>query len=233
MRGIVVDVDDPLLEGRVALHVPKMVTKYDPNKVMPSSRKQSTNTDLMQNDEFKDLVATEVETVNYIWFRPKFQNCFMVPYVGQTVSCYFEDGDPQKPYYDAQNVTLNGEVIPMTKLKPSGDKYNANTKPLIHVMHEFHDGTIVYHDENAENKRFAITFKNNHSISINENSKENSIEIVTESGHVVVLDQKNGHITTKTAGGHVVKMDDIAGTITTSASTGGKIVTGNGKVMIN
>jgi hypothetical protein len=224
MRGTVVSVDDPYLEGRVALHVPKMVTKHDPRNVSQTSRQQSLNTDIVQNEEFKDLISTSVETVNYIWFRPLFQHCFRVPYVGTVVSCYFEDGDPQKPYYYPLAVSLNGEVTPMTKLKNPADKYEKDTKPFIHVLEEFKDGTIVYHNENKPNKRFAITFQNNHSISINENEKENSIELITESGHVIVLDQKNKHITAKTSEGHIVKLDDVAKSISLTTIAGHKIL---------
>jgi hypothetical protein len=224
MRGTVVSVDDPQLEGRIALHVPKLVTKHDPRDASTRSRKQSLNTDIVQNDDFKDLIASDVETVNYIWFRPKFQHSFRVPYVGTVVDCYFEDGDPQKPYYNPLTISLNGEVTPMTKLKNPADKYEAKTKPFIHVLEEFKDGTIVYHNENKPNKRFAITFQNNHSISINENEKENSIELVTESGHMIVLDQKNKHITAKTAEGHIVKMDDVAKSIALTTIEGHKIL---------
>lgn len=244
MRGIVVDNHDPQLEGRVALHVPKMVTKYDPKKVVTQSRKQSINTDLVQNDDFRDLIATDIETVNYIWFRPIFQNGFLVPYVGQTVHCIFEDGDPSKPYYYPFNATLNGEVIPMSKLKASADKYDADKKPLVHVLAEFKDGTIIYHDENRDNKRLALTFQSNHSISINENPKENSIELITESGHVLVLDQKNKHITIRTARGHMFKLDDVSTEIT-ATTFGGKVkmvmrdsdgnleITNTGKTIVN
>lgn len=224
MRGVVVSVNDLQLEGRVALHVPKMVTKYDPKNVQVQSRKNSINTDIIANDDFKDLLSDSVETVNYIWFRPLFRSSFMVPYVGMTVQCFFEDGDPNKPYYYPHNTTLNGEVIPMTKLKATADKYDAATKPLVHVMNEFQDGTIVYHNENKANKRFAVTFQNNHSFSINENEKENSIQLITESGHELVLDQKNKHITATSAGLHMIKMDDVTSTITVKTTEGHTVI---------
>jgi len=247
MRGIVVNNEDPQLEGRVALNVPKFITKHDPNKVMPVSSTEQIDAGNLRNEEIKDFVPSSVKTANFIWFRPVFNNNFLVPYVGQVVYCFFEDGDPNKPYYYPHAATLNGEVTPMDKLKSTADKFDADKKPKIHVLAEFKDGTIVYHNENAKTKRFAITFKNNHSISINENPEENSIEFITQSKHRVVLDQLNKHITVKTSGGHVgtfddlnkkvqitttgghnILLDDATGHITIQASSGGVIKMGGG-----
>lgn len=247
MRGIVVNNEDPQLEGRVALNVPKFITKHDPNKVMPVSSTEQIDAGNLRNEEIKDFVPSSVKTANFIWFRPVFNNNFLVPYVGQVVYCFFEDGDPNKPYYYPHAATLNGEVTPMDKLKSTADKFDADKKPKIHVLAEFKDGTIVYHNENAKTKRFAITFKNNHSININENPEENSIELITQSKHRVVLDQLNKHITVKTSGGHVgtfddlnkkvqitttgghnILLDDAAGHITIQASSGGVIKMGGG-----
>jgi hypothetical protein len=49
MRGIVVNNEDPQLEGRVALNVPKFITKHDPNKVMPINSEEQINTDNLCN----------------------------------------------------------------------------------------------------------------------------------------------------------------------------------------
>jgi hypothetical protein len=224
MRGVVVSNEDPSMEGRVALNVPKLVTKHDPKKVMPIKSKESIDTSNCRNEEIKDAISASVETCNYIWFRPVFNNCFLVPYVGQVVYCFLEDGDIRKAYYLPQSATLNGEVTPMDRLKATADKFDAATKPKIHVIQEYHDGTIIYHNENAPNKRLAITFKNNHSISINENPEENSIELITESKHKIVLDQRNKQILIKTSGGHTILMDDLAPKILLNTTAGHKIL---------
>lgn len=247
MRGVVVKNDDPTMEGRVALNVPKLITKYDPKKVAPLEAKERMDLSNLRNEEIVDAIPVAVSTANYIWFRPIFNNCFLVPYVGQTVYCFFEDGDPNKPYYYPFEASLNGEIIPMSKLKATSDKFDSDKKPKIHVISEFKDGTIVYHNENTDNKRFAVTFKNNHSLSINENAEENSIELITESKHRVVLDQRNKQIIVKSSSGHMVLMDDLnkkilvqsvgghkillddaSGHVTMEASSGGVIKMGNG-----
>lgn len=252
MRGIVVSNKDEMLEGRVALMVPKMVNKYDPKKISAVTIKESVSASNMRNEEMTDLIPSEVSTSNHIWFRPVSNNNFIVPYVGQVVYCFFEDGDPQKAYYYPQECSLNGEVIPMEMLKHSKDKYEADRKHKVHTIFEFHDGTIMYHNENGDHKRFAVTFRNNHSISINDNADENSIQIITSSGHVIVcddiakniviktaaghsiiLDDPSKNITAKTIGGHTISMDDPSSNIWLKASSGGKIRIGNGTVSIN
>jgi hypothetical protein len=208
MRGIVISTADPNLEGRVAVLIPKIAQKYDPSDVRKNERTISVSQDNLRNKEIGEMAAKSVSVVSHIWCRPKFRNNFLVPYEGQSVYVEFEDGDPNKPYYDAQSPTLNGEVTPMTKLKATADRFDPDRKPLVHVMHEFRDGTIVYFNENGDNKRYEIAFKNGHSFSVNENGAENSIELVTESGHKVVLDQLNKHVTFRSAGGHRMHLHD-------------------------
>lgn len=220
MRGIVVSNKDEMLEGRVALMVPKMINKYDPKKISAITIKESVSTSNMRNEEMTDLVPSEVSTSNHIWFRPVFNNDFIVPYVGQVVYCFFEDGDPQKPYYYPQECSLNGEVIPMEKLKHSKDKFDADRKHKIHTIFEFHDGTIMYQNENKDHKRLAITFRNNHSISINENPDENSIEIITSSGHVIVCDDLKKNIIIKSSAGHSIILDDPTKNVTVRTISG-------------
>jgi hypothetical protein len=228
MRGVVVSNEDPLLEGRVALNVPKFINMADPKKIAKVESTETFDLSNLRNTEIKEAISQSVKTANYYWFRPVFNNCFLVPYAGQVVYCFFEDGCPSKAYYYPQSATLNGEVIPMDKLKATSNRFDVDTKPKIHVFQEYKDGTIVYHDENVKTKRFAITFKNNHSISINENPEENNIEIITESNHIVILNQKDKQILIKSAGGHTVLLDDISAHIEIIASSGGHIKMGSG-----
>ena len=247
LRGIVIDVNDPNLEGRIALNVPKFITKYDTSIKEKKSKKEFIEKENLLNPELKDFVRDDIENVNYIWFRPVFQNSFKVPYVGQTVFCFFEDGDPNKPYYFPFGPSLNGEVTSMDKVKATSDLFDHDKKHLIHVIQEGKDGSIIYFNENASNKRFEVAFSNNHSFSINENESENSIHFVTSNGNLLVLDELNKHITVKTSGGHIIKLDDQnkvcslttsgghkinlddgSGTVEISASSGGKIALGSG-----
>lgn len=223
MRGVVIRTDDPHLEGRIALHIPKLVTKFDHQNIRETTTTTKTNTSIISNKEFISAINTDVKHTNIIWCRPAHQNNYEIPYKGQVVYCYFEDGDPQKPYYLNDTPTLNGDAMPMAKLKATKHRYESKTKPLVRVFFEGQDSTIHYFDENEETKRYAITFKNNHSISINENSNENSIELITESGHRIVLDQKNKHVTVNTSKGHKMVMHDVSEDVLVQTIAGHKI----------
>ena len=252
MRGTVMSTADPSLEGRIAVLIPKLMLKNDPNKIGKLNEKQSLTTEIFKNKEIADLCNNNVETSNTVWARPKFNNSFMVPYVGQTVEVFFEDGDPNKIYYNPLEISLEGQVIEMDMVKSTEDRFSVEKKPFIHVFKEFKDATIMYFNENQANKRFEITFKSKHSISINENLKEDCIEIVTKDSHRVILDTKNKHVTVHTSkghkifmddagkqikitttGGHIIHMDDNAKSITAKASSGGKMVLGQGNVRLN
>jgi hypothetical protein len=208
MRGTVIRTDDPKLEGRIGVMIPKLILKSDPSLTEREEISKPVNSGILANSKMQSIIKSSLMSVNYIWCRPVFRNEHLVPYKGQVVYCFFEDGDPNKPYYENITPTLDGQVTPMDKVKQSANRFDPVAKPLIKVIKEFSDGTIIYYDENDNSKRFAITYKNNHSISINLNDNENSLELITNSNHKFTLDQKNQNIKAQTSEGHILIMDD-------------------------
>ena len=207
MRGVVVDVYDPMLEGRVALMIPKLALKYDPTVTETDTKSLNINKDMIANSGMQQHTKDTIEVINYLWARPSSKN-YMIPYKGETVYCYMEDGDPNKLYWQRMFPTLNGEVTEMELVKNGANKFNKEAKPFIHVFEEFSDSTIVYYDENSNSKRLAATMKNGHSISMNNNAKENNIELITGGKHRVVMDDLNKNITITSTSGHTAKLDD-------------------------
>ena len=224
MRGTVIRIDDPMLEGRIGVMIPKLLLKENPNSLEPNKEDISLSSGHIKNTSINSNLVSSIASVNYIWVRPIFLNEYMVPYIGQIVYCFFEDGDPNKPYYENNVATLNGSVTPMEKVKNTKNTFDKEAKPKIKVMHEFKDGTIVYYDENDNSKRFAITYKNNMSISINYNDKEKNIELITTSGHTVVLDDTNKNIRATTSGGHNLIMTDSGKSISMRSTGGASVV---------
>lgn len=208
MRGTVIRIDDPMLEGRIAVMIPKILLKENPNSSEPKKDELNLSSDHIKNVSINGNLPSTISSVNYIWVRPQFLNEYMVPYIGQVVYCFFEDGDPNKAYYETNIATLNGTVTPMEKVKNTKNTFDKETKPKIKVIKEFSDGTIIYYDENDNSKRFAITYKNNMSISINYNEKEKNIELVTTGKNLVILDDLNKSIRAVTGGGHTLNMSD-------------------------
>ena len=208
MRGTVIRIDDPMLEGRIGVMIPKLLLKENPNSLEPKKDELNLSSDHIKNVSISGNLPKTISSVNYIWVRPIFLSEYMVPYIGQVVYCFFEDGDPNKAYYETNIPTLNGTVTPMEKVKNTKNTFDKDAKPKIKVIKEFSDGTIVYYDENDNSKRFAITYRNNTSISINYNEKEKNIELTTASKHLVVLDELNKNIRAITSGGHILNMND-------------------------
>ncbi len=226
MRGIVFDVNDVKQEGRVALFIPKVNLQHD-----LQSASIETNTvpiDLSRHINKADLEGISEKTLtttNILWARPVFTNSFIVPYKGQTVYCFFEDGDPNKLYYYHDNFpTLNGQVQSGEKIKWTNPWFSPDKKAWIKIFYEAQDQSIHYFDENADTKRWAITFKNNHSMSINENITENSIELITEKGFLLRLDQFNKQNIIQTENKHTITMDDKGKTITIDSTNHHKII---------
>jgi hypothetical protein len=225
MRAIVMNNIDPNLEGRVQLLIPKIMIKFDPNSTKPIESKNEINTNLIQNKDFASSVSNTVKSSNYIWARPEFLNNYEVPYINQVVHCYFEDGDPQKCYYKYSAPTLNSEVIEFKNVKSAKSKLSKETRPQIKVFFESpKDNTIHYYDENQQSKRYAITFDSGYSISINENPDEGNIELITNSKHVIRLDQKDEHILIKSHSGHFVILQDKEEHITAKTKGGHYII---------
>lgn len=223
MRGIVVNVNDSMLEGRVAIMVPKMLTKFDPADVSSVTLKESINKDNMKNADLAEFVPNEVETTNSIWFRPKFMFSFEVPSVGDVVDCFFEDGDVQKPYYFPTKCTLNGEVTPMENIQHTSDRYDVGSKPKVRVMAEYPDGTIVYYNENDAHKMFSIKFSSGYEFSLKDNNAEQQILLSTKNGNKFVIDELAKKITLNSAGGNSITMQDEDGVISINSLKGSSL----------
>ena len=218
MRGTVVGTDDPTMEGRIKVLIPKLMLKADPSLAIPTEEDRPIDNSIVANTGVKKIISSSVKLVNFVWARPVFNNEYLVPYVGQTVYCFLEDGDPNKIYYEMSSPTLDGEVTPMEKVKNQANVFDPKKKPFIHVIKEFADGTIIYYDENDQ--RLAITYRNNHSISINNNEKDNHIELITNSNHKVILDQKNEFILLQSSKKHSIILDDKNKKISANTTNG-------------
>ena len=219
MRGIVVSNEDDKLEGRVALLIPKLALKFDPNIVEKVSFTLNNNKNIVGNTAVTNFIKDNVESVNYIWARPTAKN-YMIPYVGEAVYCFMEDGDPNKVYWTRLKPTLDGEVTDMELVKNGSNKFDKARKPFIHVFEEFSDGTILYYDENENAKRLEAKFKSGFTINMNDTDTNKSTEVKTASGHNILMDDLAKSINIKTAGGHNILMSDNEKVIRIKSSGG-------------
>lgn len=226
MRGLVVERIDPLMEGRIGVIIPRLMPGADPNMASPKETSSPISKDAIKNTELHDGISSSITSKNFLWARPKMstKGSYQVPYVGNTVSVYMEDGDPSKLYYDNAAPTLNGDAIPMDQVKASGDVWTPALKPNIHVFEEYKDGTIMYYNENEATREFEIKFSNGFMFSMADHATANQIEIITTTGHTIVLDQLNKKCYWKTAGGHMILLDDNGPAKIHVTTTGGHSV---------
>ena len=120
-RAKVLKIDDPLLEGRIGLFIPHILTEIpsDPtttvkeNKFIKETSVKNANTLGISNF---------VEKNNFIWARPLFLiengggGTYKVPSIGSWVIMFFEDGDPQKPRWIMGSSCIEGMSIPGRKI---------------------------------------------------------------------------------------------------------------------
>ena len=212
MRGTVMSVVDPRMEGRIAVNIPRVTPDGDPAAVAKKDKTEHVDSSVLENSEIADAVPSTVTSTNTMWARmlKGVSGESKVPYEGQTVYCFFEDGDPNKLYYYPQIPTLNGQNTSMDKVRSTFDKYTPNRRPLIHMLHEFKDGTTVYYNENPEFKEFQIITAGDQSFSIRDSAEFKQLELLNASGQRVLLDETNKQITAKTAGGHMIILSDEA-----------------------
>lgn len=210
LRGIVVDRIDPIMEGRVAITIPRLMHEGDPAGLKFKKKTINVNTDFLENNEISELVNTNVESSNAIWARPVKTESgrYKIPYVGQTIYVFMEDGDPSKTYYMPFGPTIQGDNPEMYFVKAVSDVYTPDKKPNIHLFEEFHDKTAIYYNENTETREYRVNLPNGSFLSISENETATQIEIQTSGKQSIVIDDTNKKITVTTASGHGIIMDD-------------------------
>lgn len=213
LRGIVVDREDPLMEGRIAVTIPRLIHEGDPAGLTLKTKTTNVNTDFLENPEVGELVNGSVETSNALWARPtkKTSGRYHVPYLGQTVYIFMEDGDPSKIYYMDFFPTIQGDNPEMYYVQAVSDVYTPDKKPNIHLLHEFLDRCAVYYNENKETREYRIHLPNNSYITILENDTDTKIELQTPSKHTIAMDDVAAKISVLTSKGHSIILDDGGG----------------------
>jgi hypothetical protein len=186
MNGTVIINEDPLMEGRVGVWIPKL---------MPFSKKYEApviNTETLDNSIINNQDPPSFEgdvlSVNYLWVRPlsrvqrekgkkhfsvndnKIEEYeqeietqtvggnFCVPRIGQEVLIFFLDEDPKKGYYMPLSPTILGEVIEGKHVYNQDNWKDTKKKPNIEVIREYWNGNIIEIDTNENTNTFSIVF---------------------------------------------------------------------------
>lgn len=260
--GIVVRVDDPLLEGRVAVNIPSL--SLIASHVKEEIKLSGTGQGFTINDSTS--ITSKLESSNYLWARPtNFVEAnensmnltnnggkYKVPKIGTNIVLFFMDNDPQKLYYMDATLTVKGELVSGKNIKDTDTWASATDKHLIQ-MYEFTNEDILEHNDKLGYLRFAKTA--GYEAIIVDNDKEKEFKVKTPSGHMIKLDEKNnnnfhlntasGHIMimsdkdaiikVTTAGGHILSIDDKGKKISLTSTGGNSVVINDntGNIEIN
>ena len=203
MRAVVLKRDDPLMEGRVGVRIPKVMTETDASdmEVCGMDINPKNPSDYDPNSEITPI--REVKTTNMLWARPVLpfspasedgklmsSGTFAVPTVGQAVYVFFEEGDVQKLRYYPFTPSLAGESIPMASLPEDSRQSleDPERRPNLRVLAETPRGHIMAFDENEDSDYFVIRFANGHELRMKGAEDDSRIEIRTANGNAVQLD---------------------------------------------
>ena len=151
-----------------------------------------------------------------------------VPRVGTELYVFFEDGDPQKCYWLPESPSIAGQTAPMKHVESVGNRDSITNKVNISVLHEGHNGSILYFDTNDNKNNLTAKLDNGHRFKIVHNETTSGILLDTQNGHRIHIMDKSGSdgsenkldnndqygnsqgtfITLQSAGGHRITADD-------------------------
>lgn len=208
---------DPSGDGQIAVFIPDLM----PNVANSDSEDQGTASvkpasEIFEgSEEFAGNIKTSVSNGNFIWCRPAgnlveinttgdasnaVSGNYKVPRNGTWVTVFFDNHDPNRPYYFPFSMTKFGEVIAGTLLGKSSLSTNSKTnwttpeaRVLIEVLMEYHNKNVIYIDNNENANSFVIQWANGHELVIH-HADESGIRLKTEQGHTLHLDENSTEI---------------------------------------
>lgn len=133
---------------------------------------------------------------------------FMVPEVGDEVLVAFEHGDFNRPF------VLGGLWNGQNAIPPEGKGASSGEKPLVRSWHSRTGHYMAMYD-NTDNKVEIITVSG-HTILMDDANKK--VEILTSGGHKVTMDDQGKKLELASSGGHKVTMDDNGRKLTVSST---------------
>ena len=248
-RGRVVNNVDPKGEARLGVFIPSLITEVPNNLEAPKPTTGAIPPTLFANQHELGL-SSQVKRDNYVWARPcahlvengsassNASGSYRVPANGTMVTVFFENDDPNKPYWLPFSPTVTGDVIAGSNL---GKGLNVETaaanwkdpakKVNMHILAEQPNGNVMYMDSNADTNAFVLRWANGHTVSVG-HAAESGIVLQTERGHKVQLDENSTEIRLQTHTGQVRIVLSDSGDITIT-NTGNTTINTTGNTTVN
>lgn len=232
---------DPTGAGRLKVYVPEIQEDDNWNKEPNEFDNLETPIEKIKN---KDPYEVEdYGDANYFWARsvqPIESNIpswsynhrstngghYKIPRIGQKIFIFFQDGDPNKPFWIPWHPTMDEET--MTPLFTSSPNWNdPNKKPNIDLL-AYWNGNFIEMDTNENN--------NSLTISVVDDPANKSGPIQGDGQYKIQLIhsdmQGRREINLRTPSGHNITMNDATGDITIHSS-GNIHMTANGTITAN
>lgn len=252
---VVNNVDDSG-EGMLGLFIPSIMTELSNMTEEPTPKTHVISEPIFENHG-DHQVSPQIKIDNYIWARPcafLVENGsgsngsggrFRIPKNGSMVTVYFENEDPNRPYWMPFTSTVEGDAISGREIGKGMNLANSSAnwtdpakKVNIDVIAEYDDGSVIVVDKNANSNSFALRWANGHTLSIC-HSSESGIYLETQKGHIVYLDENSGEIRVRTHSGKAKITLSDSGDITgyaesniTLNSAGSANVTAKGELLV-
>ena len=212
-RARVIRNDDERLEGRIGVFIPSLMTSYAGSQDEPAPNDLAIIPDFVENAADLGLANTVKEDV-YVWARPEHYvdgsrgGTYWVPTTGSTVLVYFENGDPNRLYWKPATAHLVDDILPQEGLSivrgnTAGNLEDPKKKPQFDLLREWPNGTSLYYDWNEDTNVLMIVLNNTHRIFLEKGDQGNAIEMQTEQGHLIRLDELSTEMTFRTQSGKV------------------------------
>ena len=178
--GIVRDIRDPQNLGRIKVDFPWLAEEAEAVAI---------SSDDDRAHSYWARIATLMAGSN--------RGSFFVPEVGDEVLVAFEHGDPDRPF--VIGALWNTDDPPPESMDTEGNNH-------IRSIHS-RSGHVITLDDNTDEQKAKVT-------------------ILSQAGHQIVLDDDGGQgkIELKTNAGHTITLDDAGGTVTVSDKAGNKLV---------
>ena len=212
-RARVVKNDDEKLEGRIGVFIPALMTSYPDSQREESPVNLPVVSDFIENASDLGLAKTIKEDV-YLWARPShfIENRrggkYWVPTLESIVLVYFENGDPNKPYWKPYTSHLPDDILPQeglvfTRGKTTENLEDPKKKPQFELLREWSNGTSIHYDWNEDTNVLMVVLNNTHRIFLEKGDHGDAIEIHTEQGHTIRLDEPSTEMRFTTQKGKV------------------------------
>jgi phage protein D len=236
--GIVTDNNDPDNMGRVKVYFPTLTPPDRPGASKSTSKAGKGN---------KGNKASKAEEHESYWARMvaigagQYQKGFdCLPEVGDEVLVGFEHGDIHRPYIiggvwngkDKMPTPLRDSIITQQnqvsiqastpKPRKIATKRDAGKKPGNVRLRTFETRTghilqFIEEDKGSSQTGIRIKTAQGHQIYLNNSQRKKQIEIKTNLGHSITMDDMKKQIEIKTKAGHSITMDDMQRTLSISS----------------